>query len=383
MSSVRFQLLAIFALCLSCPQIGYANDSEPVSRCAREASSETLESKSSGATREVNFKSTPEKPSATEREQEAIPHEKKRVRTAREGGMVWLDGGKFAMGTDKFDDAEPIHEVIVDGFWLDQTEVTNDQFAKFVKKTGYVTIAEKAPTKEEYPTAKEENLVAGSLVFVPPKVTVSKRNHYQWWQYVPGADWRHPEGPQSSIKGKGNYPVVHVGYPDAQAYAKWAGKRLPTEAEFEYAARGGLVGQQFTWGDELKPDGKWQANIWQGTFPYQNTNEDGYESAAPVRTYKPNNFGLYDMSGNVWEWCQDWYHNDYYKTLSKTEPVINPKGPEESLDRVEPGVPKRVQRGGSFLCTDQYCMRYIPGARGKGEPSSGSVNVGFRCAKDR
>jgi sulfatase modifying factor 1 len=207
---------------------------------------------------------------------------------------------------------------------------------------------------------------------------VAKDNFTQWWLYVPGADWKHPEGPGSSIEGKDDHPVVQICWEDAAAYAKWAGKRLPTEAEWERAARGGLEGQPFVWGETLQPDGKsWPANIWQGHFPDQNTAEDGFPRTAPVKSFSPNGLGLYDMAGNVWEWCSDWYRPDSYAYT----PPFNPTGPGESFDPMEPGVPKRVQRGGSFLCTDQYCTRYRPGARGKGEPRSAASHVGFRCAR--
>jgi formylglycine-generating enzyme required for sulfatase activity len=275
-----------------------------------------------------------------------------------------------------------VHQVHLDGFWIDRTEVTNEEFAKFIRATGYKTVAERKPAAKDFPGAPPENLVPGAVVFVPPAHTVSKRSHYCWWRYVAGANWRHPEGPASSIDGQSKHPVVEVAWEDANAYAKWAGKRLPTEAEFEYAARGGLDRKWFSWGDELKPGGKWQANIWQGTFPYENTAEDGFAATAPVSSYPPNGYGLYDMAGNVWEWCADWYRPDYYQTSVNEKVDSNPKGPKDSFDPTEPSQPKRVQRGGSFLCTDQYCARYLVGARGKGEPSSGCSNVGFRCVKD-
>ncbi len=300
-------------------------------------------------------------------------------------GMIWIPPGLFWMGCQvkSFKDVRPVHRVSLHGFWMDKTLVTNDEFARFVKATGYKTIAERKPDAKDFPGAPPENLVAGALVFTSPSEPVSKHSHYSWWRYVPGADWRHPEGPQSSIAEKGRYPVVQIAWDDANAYAKWAGKRLPTEAEFEYAARGGLERKLYSWGDELVPKGKWQANIWQGTFPYSNTEEDGFRTTSPVCSFPANGYGLYDMTGNVWEWCSDWYRPNYYETLSlKGEIAKDPQGPEDSFDPSEPRVPKRVQRGGSFLCTDQYCARYIVGARGKGEPSSGCNNVGFRCVTD-
>ena len=226
-------------------------------------------------------------------------------------GMVLISGGEFLMGAATnghgsgemampSNDAEPIHGVRVDGFWMDKTTVTNKEFEKFVKATGYITIAEQTPTKEEFPNAVPEDLTPGSAVFEPTDHEVPLNDHAQWWVYVKGANWRHPEGPQSDIKGKEKYPVVHVAYPDAEAYAKWAGKRLPTEAEFEYAARGGLTGKTYVWGDEFHPNGKWMANTWQGKFPMKDTAEDGYPGLAPVAKFPPNGYGLYDMAGNVW-----------------------------------------------------------------------------------
>lgn len=315
------------------------------------------------------------------------------VTTAKPEGMVWIPGGEFEMGAVvngqgtgetpmPSNDAEPIHPVRVDGLWMDKTEVTNEEFAKFVAATGYVTIAEKAPTKEEFPDAPPENLVAGSVVFAPPDHEVPLNNHYQWWNYVKGADWRHPIGPQSDIKGKEKYPVVQIAYPDAEAYAKWAGKRLPTEAEFEFAERGGLSRKTYAWGDEFRPKGKWMANTFQGKFPTHDDGEDGFVGIAPVAQFPPNGYGLYDMAGNVWEWCSDWYRPDYYEQLAKAGTVaVNPKGPESSFDPSEPNQPKRAQRGGSFLCTDQYCSRFIVGTRGKGEIKTATNHVGFRCVK--
>lgn len=297
-------------------------------------------------------------------------------------GMVWIPGGSFTRGSDNpvLRDARPIHEVTVDGFWLDRTTVTNEQFARFVRATGYITVAERTPDAKDFPGAPPENLVAGSLVFTPTPRPVSLHNHLQWWRYVKGADWRHPEGPDSNLHGRENYPVLQVAWEDAVAYAEWSGKRLPTEAEFEYAARGGLENKKYTWGDELKPHGRWMANIWQGQFPYKNTAEDGHKAAAPVGSFPANGYGLHDMAGNVWQWCADWYRHDYYSTLAAgTQPVVNPQGPESSHDPSEPGVAKRVMRGGSYLCTDQYCTAYEVGARGKGAADSGTNHLGFRC----
>jgi sulfatase modifying factor 1 len=308
-------------------------------------------------------------------------------------GMVWIPGGEFSMGAAvnghgscemamPSNDAEPIHRVRVNGFWMDKTAVTNEQFAKFVDATGYVTIAERTPTKEEFPTAPAENLVAGSVVFSPPDHEVPLNNHFQWWSYVKGANWRHPLGPDSDIKGKEKYPVVHIAYPDAEAYAKWVGKRLPTETEFEFAERGGLAGKTYAWGDEFRPKGKWMANTYQGKFPVRDEGGDGFAGLAPVAKFPPNGYGLYDMAGNVWQWCSDWYRPDYYAQLAKTDGVTsNPKGPNTSLDPAEPNEPKRVHRGGSFLCNDQYCSRYIVGTRGKGEVNTGTNHLGFRCVK--
>jgi len=298
-------------------------------------------------------------------------------------GMVWIPGGEFWMGADDFPDAQPWHRVSLDGFWIDKTEVTNAQFEQFIKATKYVTIAERTPRAEDFPGAPPENLVAGSVVFAPPAHPVKLNDHFQWWSYVDGANWRHPEGPRSTIKDRGNYPVVHIAYDDALAYAKWAGKRLPTEAEFEFAQRGGLERKAYAWGDEFKPDGKFMANTFQGHFPDKNTKEDGHAAAAPVGSFPPNNYGLYDMAGNVWEWTSDWYRHDYYQQLAAAGTVTrNPQGPTTSIDPSEPGVKKKVHKGGSFLCTDQYCARYIAGGRGKGEPDTGTNHVGFRLVRD-
>jgi formylglycine-generating enzyme len=309
-------------------------------------------------------------------------------------GMVWIPGGEFAMGTDDptdmvcggsdpMPDARPIHRVAVDGFWMDVTEVTNEAYDQFVRATGYVTVAERVPRKEDFRDAPPENLVPGGLVFRATDGPVSLGNPLQWWEYVQGANWRHPEGPDGpAASARPRYPVVQVAYEDAIAFARWAGKRLPTEAEWEFAARGGLAGQPYSWGSELKPGEKWMANIHQGHFPDHDTGADGFTGIAPTASFPPNGYGLHDMAGNVWEWCSDWYRPDYYATLLAAGKVAqNPGGPSDSFDPAEPGVPKHVQRGGSFLCTEQYCTRYLVGSRGKGESSTGSNHLGFRCVK--
>jgi formylglycine-generating enzyme required for sulfatase activity len=307
-------------------------------------------------------------------------------------GMIWIPGGEFSMGVNDSGeslcciagvtrDAQPIHRVRVDGFWMDKTDVTNEKFKQFVDATGYMTVAERTPAAAEFPNVPPENLVAGSVVFTPPNHAVSLDDYFQWWSYVKGANWRHPLGPNSDLKGEENYPVVQIAYEDALAYAKWSGKRLPTEAEWEFAARGGLQGKLYTWGDELKPGGKWMANIFEGNFPNKDSGEDGFAGIAPVAQFPANGYGLYDMAGNVWQWCSDWYRADYYSQFTGSNVTHNPKGPDTSFDPVEPGAAKRVQRGGSFLCTSQYCTRYMVGTRGKGEVGTGSNHVGFRCVK--
>ena len=307
--------------------------------------------------------------------------------------MVLIPGGEFSMGGvnpvgmldgghEKMNDARPVHRVYVDPFYMDEAEVTNDQFATFVKATGYVTIAEKRPTREEFPGVPDENLIAGSVVFSPPAHSVSLDNHLQWWKYIKNASWQHPQGGNSTIQGKGNYPVVHIAWEDAMAYAKWAGKRLPTEAEWEFAARGGSKGRLYAWGNLLNPAGKIMANIFQGDFPVRDAGQDGFAGLAPVKQFAPNDYGLFDVAGNVWEWCSDWYRPDYYASLSGATITKNPNGPAESYDPAEPTQLKKVQRGGSFLCTDQYCTRYMTGTRGKGEWRSSGDHIGFRCVKD-
>jgi formylglycine-generating enzyme required for sulfatase activity len=299
-------------------------------------------------------------------------------------GMVYIPGGEFTMGTDSdlgWPEEKPAHRVKVDPFFMDETEVTNRQFAEFVKATNYLTTAEKTPTIEEImryaepgtPPPEKEKLVPGAVVFSPPADAVDTRDFYQWWRWVPGACWKHPEGPGSSIEGREEHPVVQVSWDDAVAYAKWAGKRLPTEAEWEFAARGGLDQKPYVWGDELPgAAGKWQANTFQGRFPHKNAKNDGFEASSPVKSFPPNGYGLYDMSGNVWEWCSDWYQPNLY--LSRANKLsINPTGPEEPVNG------QRVQRGGSFLCHDSYCSRYRSSARHGNAPDTGTSHIGFRC----
>jgi formylglycine-generating enzyme len=319
-----------------------------------------------------------------------VPNTQPPPKSSRKG-MVWILGGEFSMGAQdppQMDmvgmqatkDSRPIHRVYVDGFFMDKTDVTNAQFAEFVKATGYITVAERTPRAEDFPGAPPENLVAGSVVFSPPSQAVSLDDHFQWWGYVKGANWRHPTGPKSSIQGKENYPVVQVAYEDAKAYAKWANKRLPTEAEWEFAARGGLAGKPYVWGEKFRPNGKWMANTYQGHFPVKDTGSDGFIGLAPVAQFAPNGYGLYDMAGNVWQWTSDWYRPDYYEELAKAGGVArNPQGPNAPFDPAEPSEKKKVHRGGSFLCTDQYCSRYMVGTRGKGEVSTGTNHLGFRC----
>lgn len=306
-------------------------------------------------------------------------------------GMVWIPPGEFMMGgvgpvarPDEF----PQHHVRLDGFWISRAPITNNEFQRFVEATGYVTTAERAPTVEEVlsqcppgtPPPPAEMLVASSLVFKPTKIPVPLNNPLVWWEWKQGADWRHPQGPDSSIEGKGNHPAVHVSWDDAQAYCKWAGGRLPTEAEWEYAARDGLEQKMYVWGNEpADQDGKWKCNIWQGRFPVTNTAEDGFVATSPVGSFPPNGYGLSDMAGNVWEWVNDWYRPDTYSQDATNEVTVNPPGPASSYDPEEPYAPKRVTRGGSFLCNDQYCSGYRPSARMKTSPDTSLVHTGFRC----
>ena len=297
--------------------------------------------------------------------------------------MVWIPGGSFMMGSnDHYPEEAPAHPVTVDGFWMDQYVVTNAQFSRFVEETNYVTSAERPPRAEDYPGAKPELLIPASVVFHRPGYRVDLNNHLNWWTYIPDANWRKPLGPESSLKGLAKHPVVHIAYEDAEAYAKWAGKELPTEAEWEFAARGGLDGMEYVWGSEFNPDGKYMTNTWQGEFPNENTLDDGFEWTAPVGTYPPNGYGLYEMAGNVWEWTSDWYleHNKLPNSCCGS---INPRGGqvEQSYDPCMPEIqiPRRVMKGGSFLCAPNYCRRYRPAARMAQPVDTSTCHLGFRC----
>jgi len=308
-------------------------------------------------------------------------------------GMVWIPGGTFSMGGDNDQarqDEFPKHEVKLNGFFMDVTEVTNAQFAKFVAATGYVTTAEKDINWEDLkkqlpsdtPKPEPETLKAASLVFVPTEGEVSLQDYSQWWSWSHGANWNHPQGKDSNIVGKDNLPVVHISWDDANAYCKWSGKRLPTEAEWEYASRGGLVKNVYTWGNERVDEGKIHCNYFQGNFPHNNQGSDGFTGSATVKSFAPNGYGLYDMGGNVWEWCADKYNNLYYDSFKKIKVAINPKGPLKSFDPDEPLVEKRVMRGGSFLCNESYCSGYRVSARMKSSADSSMEHLGFRCVSN-
>jgi formylglycine-generating enzyme len=304
---------------------------------------------------------------------------------AQSSGMVWLPSGTFRMGSDRhYPEEAPAHEVSVDGFWIDATPVTNRDFLKFVNATGYVTFAELKPEAKDYPGALPHMLRAGSLVFSPPLRQVDLRDWSEWWQFKFGANWRRPYGPRSSIAGLHDHPVVHVAYCDAEAYANWAGKELPTEAEWEFAARGGLDGAEFAWGDELAPGDRQMANTWQGAFPHQNLKTDGYERTSPARAFPPNGYGLYDMIGNVWEWTIDWWSARHEADPAKPCCIpLNPRGghAERSYDTCQPEIriPRKVLKGGSHLCAPNYCRRYRPAARHAEPVDTSTSHVGFRC----
>ena len=300
-------------------------------------------------------------------------------------GMVRIPCGTFRMGSDEhYIEESPVHCVTVSAFWIDRMPVTNREFRRFVEATGYVTYAEIAPDPKDYPGALPHMLKPGSLVFTPPGHKVDLRDWRQWWRFEFGANWRRPYGRGKSNQGLDDHPVVHVALRDVEAYAAWAGKELPTEAEWEYAARGGLDGAEFAWGDELMPDGKHMANIWQGAFPNENLSADGYSRTSPVGTYPPNGYGLYDMIGNVWEWTSDWYSARHEADAQKSCCIPkNPRGANEagSYDQCETEVriPRKVLKGGSHLCAPNYCRRYRPAARHAQPVDTGASHVGFRC----
>ncbi|MGC2403537.1 MAG: SUMF1/EgtB/PvdO family nonheme iron enzyme [Acidobacteriaceae bacterium] len=300
--------------------------------------------------------------------------------------MLWIPGGTFLMGSDDFYPEEaPVHEVSVDGFWMDRHIVTNEQFARFVEATGYVTVAERPLNAADYPGAPPENLVPGALTFQKTGGPVDLTDYRNWWAWTPGTSWRHPLGPESSIAGIERHPVVHVAYEDAEAYARWAGKELPTEAEWERAARGGLEGKKFTWGDEHFPGGKAMANSWQGEFPWQNLLLDGFAGTSPVGSFPPNDYGLFDMAGNVWEWTSDWYVHNHANEIVQAccGPAVNPRiaSSQKSYDPRQPDIriPRRVVKGGSHLCAPNYCLRYRPAARQPQMIDTGMSHIGFRC----
>jgi formylglycine-generating enzyme len=299
--------------------------------------------------------------------------------------MIWIPPTTYRMGSDRdYPEERPVHRVSVDGFWIDRTPVTNEQFARFVAETGHVTFAEIPPDPKDYPGTLPEMLYAGSLVFIKPTGPVDRRDFTNWWHFVRGAMWRHPYGPASSIRGCEAHPVVHVTFGDADAYCRWAGKMLPTEAEWECAARGGIDGAAYAWGDEFHPDGRAMANTWQGTFPWENLADDGFEATSPVGTFPANGYGLYDMIGNVWEWTTDWFRAAHDVDAAKPCCVPhNPRGPraEDSYDPGQPTVriPRKVIKGGSHLCAPNYCQRYRPAARFPEPIDTSTCHVGFRC----
>ena len=306
-------------------------------------------------------------------------------RTASLEAMVWIPAGTYQMGSDHhYPEEAPAHQVSVDGFWMDSSPITNAQFGRFVAETGYVTFCEIAPDASDYPDADPALLIPASVVFVPPVHRVGLEDHHQWWQLLAGADWRHPLGAGSSLDGRGDHPVVHVAYADAEAYARWAGKELPTEAEWEWAARGAGGDTEFAWGDELVPGGNHMANTFQGEFPWQDLAEDGYAGTSPVCSFPANSYGLSDMIGNVWEWTGDWYSQRHAEPATKSCCVpSNPRGGtrEGSYDPVhsQDSIPRKVMKGGSHLCAPSYCQRYRPAARMSQPIDTSTSHLGFRC----
>jgi formylglycine-generating enzyme len=291
--------------------------------------------------------------------------------------MVLVSGGTFAMGSDRhYPEEAPVREVTVGSFWMDEHSVTNLEFLRFVKATGHVTFAEQIPDAAQYPDAKPDMLFAGSVVFEKSSGPVDLSNHFNWWAWTRGADWRHPEGPESTLHGRERHPVVHISFGDAEAYAAWAGKELPSEAEWEYAARGGLDRAEYAWGDEFAPNGKQLANTWQGEFPYENTLLDGYEGTSPVGSFPPNGYGLHDMTGNVWEWTNDWYSTG----ADAASPCCGGDLRAASVDPSDPSaIPRKVMKGGSHLCAPNYCRRYRPAARMAQAIDTSTNHLGFRC----
>jgi sulfatase modifying factor 1 len=313
---------------------------------------------------------------------------KKQTTTVNKENMIFIPGGTFLMGSDKFyPEEKPVRKVTVEGFYIDQYEVTNEDYKSFVDDTSYITVAERPLNPADYPGADPNLLVPGALVFQKAKGPVDLRSYFNWWAWVPGANWKYPQGPGSTLKGIEKHPVVHVAYEDAEAYAKWAGKGLPTEAEWEYAAKGGLEGKSFTWGDEDMQLTKPKANTWQGEFPHQNLLTDGYEGTSPVGSFEPNGYGLYDMAGNVWEWTSDWYVAHLDESANKVKSCctssVNPRvvSSEMSYDPAQPQVkiPRKVVKGGSHICAPNYCLRYRPAARQPQMIDTGMTHIGFRC----
>ena len=299
--------------------------------------------------------------------------------------MVWIPGGEFLMGSDDFYAEErPVHAVAVDGFWMDRFTVTVADYRRFVEATGYVTIAERPLDPAAYPDADPKLLVPGALVFRKTRGAVRLDDYRNWWEWVPGAEWRRPEGPGSHLRGRARHPVVQVAYEDAEAYAAWAGRALPTEAEWEFAARGGLEGAVYPWGNDFTPKGRTMANTWQGEFPWQNLRLDGFEGTSPVGTFPANGYGLFDMAGNVWEWTSDFFtprHPDDGAASCCTPRNPRVVSPAHSYDRGRPGehIPRRVTKGGSHLCAPNYCLRYRPAARQAQMVESSTTHIGFRC----